>query len=665
MYTEIFKPTNVLDPSSPENKIRAVCLIPGSGEYVYDTVERFKDSAGLESMNKFIVGDDTNVVRSIDQLMATLPNLTDVSLVVNWFMLGLTPGSDILPGVEQKSTWPSYNDPWRCAGFNRGTAHQIGNDGSGKLAYGGTPSDDSVRNIIRLLKDRGLFVTLYPMIMIDAPDKPWRGRIKPDNFLWTTRLLQINSFFDGPNGYRDFIKHYAQLGLEEGIDSLIIGSEFVGMTGYNHSFNGGPSSFPAVDRFVELSAEIREIVGPDIKLGYAADWSEYHHTDGGYYNLDPLWASENIDFIGIDAYFPLTDRPEWAIDYLDIVRGWTTGEGYEWYYTDGPRTTKAYLEPQYAWKNLFWWWSNEHYDPGNVKTAWVPKSKPIWFTEIGYPSVDGASNQPNVFYDPSSSESSFPRFSTGKVNNTAQRRCLRAAFEAWWGSKMVQKMFVWAWDARPYPLWPEMTEFWGDYSLYATGHWIQGKLATNDFGIAAAYDPVTVNDSGGVEKARELFTFMMTSPATDVLLETLELSHPSWSKTYRIIRNDCLGASLNTENGPLFFDYVPFNLRQSGDSGDLNKKISVELSDLGEIIPDEFRRMEDAGTLNTAPKMVVRCFSHRTGEMVLGPMKLDVRGAVFVAEKGCKLEASAKAAMANSTGTVFDIERVPTIKAFL
>jgi hypothetical protein len=663
MYSEIFKPTNVLDPGSPENKIRAVCLIPGSGEYVYDTIERFKDSAGLESMNKFIIGDDTNVVRSIDQLMATLPNLTDVSLVVNWFVTvgDLNFTAEVKPGVEQKATWPAYNDPWRCAGYNRGSAHQIGNDTLGNLAYGGTPSDDSVRNIIRLLKERGLYVTLYPMVMVDDPDKPWRGRLNSSS-IPVNRKSHIITFFDRTNGYRRFIRHYAQLGFEENIDSLIIGSEFVAMTSHRDPTDG---DFPAVDKLIELAAEVREIVGPNIKLGYAADWSEYHHTDGGYYNLDPLWASENIDFIGIDAYFPLTDRPEWAIDYLDIVRGWTTGEGYEWYYTDGPRTTKAYLEPKYAWKNLSWWWNNEHFDPGNVKTAWVPRSKPIWFTEIGYPSVDGASNQPNVFYDPSSSESALPRFSTGSVDNTAQRRCLRAAFETWWGSKMVEKMFVWAWDARPYPVWPEMSEFWGDSELYAKGHWIQGKLATNDFGIAASYNPVTVNDAGGVEKSRELFTFMMTSPATDVLLETIELSHPSWSKTYRIIRNDCLGASLNTENGPFFFQYVPFNLRQSGDSGDLNKKISVELSDLGEIIPEEFRRMEDEGTLNTAPKMVVRCFSHRTGEMVLGPVKLDIRGAVLIADKGCKLEASAKATMANSTGTVFDIERIPTIKAFL
>ena len=62
------------------------------------------------------------------------------------------------------------------------------------------------------------------------------------------------------------------------------------------------------------------------------------------------------------------------------------------------------------------WWSNPHVDrPGGVEaaqpTAWVPRSKPIWFTELGCPAVDKGPNQPNVFHDPKSSESFFPYFS--------------------------------------------------------------------------------------------------------------------------------------------------------------------------------------------------------------------------------------------------------------
>lgn len=52
--------------------------------------------------------------------------------------------------------------------------------------------------------------------------------------------------------------------------------------------------------------------------------------------------------------------------------------------------------------------------------------KPVWFTEFGFPAVDGCANQPNVFYDPSSSESFFPRDSKGRVDLKAQREALTA-----------------------------------------------------------------------------------------------------------------------------------------------------------------------------------------------------------------------------------------------
>ena len=73
---------------------------------------------------------------------------------------------------------------------------------------------------------------------------------------------------------------------------------------------------------------------------YAADWSEYfgHQPDDGsgdvYFHLDPLWANEEIDFIGIDNYMPLSDWRDgethadvgWgAIHNVDLLR-WTMGE---------------------------------------------------------------------------------------------------------------------------------------------------------------------------------------------------------------------------------------------------------------------------------------------------------------------------------------------------
>ncbi|MGH6936681.1 MAG: baseplate megatron protein TIM-barrel domain-containing protein, partial [Methylocella sp.] len=67
-------------------------------------------------------------------------------------------------------------------------------------------------------------------------------------------------------------------------------------------------------------------------------------------------------------------------------------------------------------KQLRWWWNNTHqvmYDDGlgggdlphGPATKWIAQSKPIVFTEYGFPACDKSTNQPNVFFDPKSTES--------------------------------------------------------------------------------------------------------------------------------------------------------------------------------------------------------------------------------------------------------------------
>ena len=49
-------------------------------------------------------------------------------------------------------------------------------------------------------------------------------------------------------------------------------------------------------------------------------------------------------------------------------------------------------------------------------TAWIPQSKPIWFTEYGCAALDKATNQPNKFLDAMSSESMLPWFSIPRLS---------------------------------------------------------------------------------------------------------------------------------------------------------------------------------------------------------------------------------------------------------
>lgn len=318
-------------------------------------------------------------------------------------------------------------------------------------------------------------------------------------------------------GYRRMVLHYAHLcAAAGGVDAFLIGSEFVGLNRVRDT----ATTYPCVAALKTLAADVRSILGSGTKIGYAADWSEYNNHQTGVagevlFNLDPLWSDANIDFIGIDNYLPLADwrdgtahldyNPDGPTSIHDAayltanIRG---GEDYDWYYPNQSardaqtRTTitdGAYGKPWVFRAKDFWnWWSNAHYDrPGGVEsasaTAWVPQSKPIWFAEIGCPAVDKGANEPNVFFDAKSSESALPYYSNGARDDLIQRRFLEAHLKFWsvstnnpnstvYSASMVEKIFAWCWDARPFPFFPARADVWGDAANYRLGHWLNGRL---------------------------------------------------------------------------------------------------------------------------------------------------------------------------------------------
>ncbi|PRX28669.1 Putative phage tail protein [Meinhardsimonia xiamenensis] len=126
---------------------------------------------------------------------------------------------------------------------------------------------------------------------------------------------------------------------------------------------------------------------------------------------------------------------------------------------------------------------------GKSSTGWVPESKPIRFTEFGCPAIDRGTNQPNVFYDPKSSESAAPYFSRGWRDDAIQRAYLEATALYWadpannpvssvYGAPMLEvaECAAWTWDARPYPFFPALTDVWSDGANWQLGHWLTGRL---------------------------------------------------------------------------------------------------------------------------------------------------------------------------------------------
>ena len=561
---EIIKPIITDDV---EGLISAVTLIPASGEFVYATSIHVKTDNSQDAFgeNMHNAAGEADFTVSLDQLGAICPNVGAVLLVVAWFGDDLRSGScTIRPRVEVASKTVTPAD-WRVNGVARSGALTVSVDGDGRPVYGGTPSDHVVVEAIQELKARGHQVIFYPFILMDIPAGngladpyggpeqgafPWRGRITcdpapgepgtPDKT--AAAGAQVDAFFgaaaagdftvtgeevdwsgsSGEWGYRRMALHYAHLcEAAGGVDGFVIASELVGLTGVRSSV----SAYPAVSELTTLAGDIAGVLAAATKLTYAADWSEYHShrpDDGSgdvHFNLDPLWASADINAVGIDNYLPLADWRDGVghLDY-DAANGPTStydlayleaniegGEHFDWFYTDQAareaqtRTTiadAAYAKPWvFRNKDIRGWWLNQHFDrPGGVEsgspTAWTGEGKPVWFTEFGCPAVDKGANQPNVFHDPKSSESAFPHHSSGRRDDLIQRRYLEAHLRHWdpaggnnpissvYSDRMIDtaRMFAWTWDARPYPDFPFRADVWSDAPNYELGHWLTGRL---------------------------------------------------------------------------------------------------------------------------------------------------------------------------------------------
>jgi len=468
---EVLRKANITIDASVEDLVKSMVMIPGSGEYVYDTIIQHKIISNCYNMviakktiNSHNYYNIPNAIHSLNQLKLTCSNVEWVAPVVCWFGDSLDASEcTIRPAVENNDENSRYTEEWRVGRYLRQSAKLISVDEDNNPRYGGSVNDASIIRYLEELKQRNLKIMFYPMFFIDASDKPWRGHL-------TGTSASIINFFNKNEGYNNFILHYAML-VKDHVDAFVIGSELIGLTKVKDDAN----NFPAATELINLAKLVKEIVGNNVSVTYAADWSEYHHTTDGWYNLDKLWACQYIDFVGIDSYFPVTRSISSNISSEEILDGWQSGEGFD-YYTDS-NNEKQPLEQKYAWKNLKYWWENTHTNPDGLATEWQPRMKKIWFTEFGFPSIDKATNQPNVFFDPLCRDGGVPQYSSGEIDFSIQRKAIRAFIEYWQTQEYIEQMFLWTWDARPYPAWPHMN-IWRDQNLWDKGHWVNNKFGS-------------------------------------------------------------------------------------------------------------------------------------------------------------------------------------------
>lgn len=332
----------------------------------------------------------------------------------------------------------------------------------------------------------------------------------------TQLAADVRSVFDGAGLTRDLV----------GLHNLVAYSaDWSDWMGYQHP--GANGQWPHLDQLYASPAV--DLVSLDNYMPLS-DWTSTGGLDVACWNQPKpsAWPPGLDTMNGLGLGGPPTLA---SLAYLKgNIEG---GEKYDWFYADstnlgrgldpagsgatvsrpeGDRLGQArspYAAGQQilANKQIRWWWNNPHYavyDAGDgqgwvahgPRTTWIAQSKSITFAEYGFPSCDRSTNQPNVFYDPKSSESFTPYWSVWDPAEGATYRPRRddlqaalgrqAVVEYWTidgnnatsaaGVKMIEPTFMsaWNWDARPFPTFPAL-QIWGDAADWATGTWIGGK----------------------------------------------------------------------------------------------------------------------------------------------------------------------------------------------
>ena len=174
--------------------------------------------------------------------------------------------------------------------------------------------------------------------------------------------------------YGEFILHYARLAERLGIEALCVGTELQ------------RTAIERPDDWRRLIARVRQVYGGE--LTYAANW---------WKSFEEIVFWDDLDYIGIQAYFPLSDAPSPTVD--EMTDGW-----------------ESHLPAIEAVQRRF--------------------QKPVLFTEIGYKGARGGAAKPWEW--PQRVEDLVPDLEF-------QARAYEAFFRTFWHREWFAGAYFWKW----------------------------------------------------------------------------------------------------------------------------------------------------------------------------------------------------------------------------
>jgi hypothetical protein len=158
--------------------------------------------------------------------------------------------------------------------------------------------------------------------------------------------------------------------------------------------------------------------------------------------------------------------------------------------------------------------------------------------------------------------------------------------------------------------------------------------------------------------------FFLGSSPTIVQLELMELTHPKFSQTFRLVRNAVNGVTVTHEGGagPFAYTYLPMRIKPLGSQTDLDQELEITIGDLGDIIPAELDRVATGNAFFIKPSLVYR--TYRSDDLttpLFGPFTFRVDGVTFT-KQGAAFKARAAQFNQTRTGDTYRIERFPMLE---
>jgi hypothetical protein len=160
--------------------------------------------------------------------------------------------------------------------------------------------------------------------------------------------------------------------------------------------------------------------------------------------------------------------------------------------------------------------------------------------------------------------------------------------------------------------------------------------------------------------------YFLGSKKTIVLLETLEITHPQFSRAYRIVRNAVGGITAQVEGGTSRnFTYYPTRITKGARADDLNFSIQADFGELGEIVPQELDLIRANDAFGTKPTVTYRSF--RSDDLTApldGPYVLEAEQ--FACDAfACSFVAAAPQLNLLGTGEIYTLARFEMLRGFL